>query len=236
MGSNDKKLSKKSSSTEVNAFLSRLRATPAPRRDGHGGRLMFALDATASREPTWDHASHLQAQMFSETAALGGLEVQLCYYRGFGEFHASPWIDDTDTLLKRMGAVRCLGGHTQIHKLLEHAIDEARRGPPKLNALVFIGDCVEEDVDQLAHSAGQLGLLGVPAFLFHEGSDPVAARAFQQIARLSGGACCPFDTGSAKQLRDLLRAVAVFAAGGQPALDDFHRRHGRVLLKLTRQE
>ncbi len=234
--SDNKKLPKKSSAADVGAFLTKLRSTPASRNSGQKGRLMLALDATASREPSWDHASQLQAQMFSETAALGGLEIQLCYYRGFGEFHASPWISDTRKLLQQMGAVRCLGGHTQINKLLKHAIGEAKKGGPKVNALVFIGDCVEENVDQLAHSAGQLGLLGVPVFLFHEGFDATAASAFQQIARLSGGAYCPFDAGSARQLRDLLSAVAVFAAGGQRALDDFHQRHGRVLLKLTRQK
>ncbi|NOX75966.1 MAG: VWA domain-containing protein [Gammaproteobacteria bacterium] len=234
--SDNKKLPQKSSSADVGAFLSQVRAAPVPRNNGQKGRLIFALDATASREPSWDHASQLQAKMFSETAALGGLEIQLCYYRGFGEFHASPWINDTRKLLQQMSAVRCLGGHTQINTLLKHAIAEARKGSAKVNALVFIGDCVEESVDQLTHSAGQLGLLGVPVFLFHEGVDATAASAFQQIARLSGGAYCSFDAASAQHLRDLLSAVAVFAAGGQRALNDFHQRHGRVLLTLTRRK
>lgn len=236
---NDKSLPNKSSRDDVNAFLAKVRSTPTPSTRSQKGRLMFALDATASREPTWDHASQLQAEMFSETAGLGGLEIQLCYYRGFEEFRASPWLSNTDQLLRQMTGVRCLAGHTQINKVLKHCIRESRSSTstskPKINALVFIGDCVEEDIDQLGHSAGELGLMGVPIFVFQEGRDPIAARAFQQIARLSGGAYCPFDAGSAQQLKDLLSAVAVFAAGGHQALENFHARRGNVILKLTKQ-
>ncbi len=236
----NKKLPSKSSTEDINSFLTKVRATPVTTTRGQKGRLIFAMDATASREPTWDHASHLQAQMFSETTSLGGLEIQLCYYRGFAEFHASPWLSKTDQLLNQMTAVHCAAGHTQINKILKHCINEAkagtrsgnRSGAVKINALVFIGDSVEEDIDKLGHAAGELGLLGIPAFMFQEGRDPVAAKAFQQIAHLSGGTYCPFDTGSAKQLRDLLSAVAVYAAGGHKALDNFHKRHGSVILKL----
>ncbi len=126
-----------------------------------------------------------------------------------------------------------MGGQTQIERLLLHAIAETKR--QRVNALVFVGDCMEEDVDRLCHLAGQLGLLGVPAFIFHEGGEPGAARAFQQIARLTNGAYCPFDSGSARQLRDLLAAVAVFAAGGRKALEDYGRRTGGPALLLTRQ-
>jgi hypothetical protein len=220
---------------KVDAFLAKVRATPPAHNRRTGGRLIFALDATASREPTWDHASQLQAQMFTETADLGGLQVQLCHYRGFGEFHTSPWLSDPQQLLRRMTAVRCLGGHTQIEKVLRHAARESKQ-TGKVNALIFVGDCVEEDVDSLARAAGELALLGTPAFLFQEGHDPAARRAFAHIAQLTGGAHCTFDTGSAQQLRDLLKAVAVYATGGRPALDNFHQRHGNVVLKLTRQK
>ena len=39
----------------------------------------------------------------------------------------------------------------------------------------------------------------------------------------------------ARQLRELLRAVAVYAAGGQRALEDYSRRTGGEVLRLTRQ-
>ena len=94
---------------------------------------------------------------------------------------------------------------------------------------------MEEDIDKLCHHAGELGLLGVPVFMFHEGGEPVARRAFEQIARLSGGAYCPFDASSAQQLKELLSAVAVFAAGGRPALADYSRGKGEVVRQLSYQ-
>ena len=171
--------------------------------------------------------------MFQETAALGGLEIQLAYYRGFGEFRASPWVSKSAELLRRMTAVFCLAGHTQIAKVLRHALAETKR--KRVNALVFVGDCLEEEIDDLGQLAGELGLQGVPCFMFHEGGDPVARNAFQQIARLSGGAFCPFDASSPQQLRDLLAAVAVYAAGGRRALADFSQRRGGDVLRLTHQ-
>jgi hypothetical protein len=171
--------------------------------------------------------------MFRETAALGGLDVQLAFYRGFGEFEASAWFDRADDLLKKMAAVTCLGGKTQIGKVLKHALAESKR--QKINAVVFVGDCMEEAIDALCHRAGELGLLGVPVFIFHEGRDREAADAFRQIARLSHGACCPFDANSAQQLRELLSAVAVYAAGGRLALEDYSRRAGGATLLLAQQ-
>ena len=229
----EKKVPSASSGAEVAAFLEKVARAPAVRAPGESGRLIFAMDATASRGPTWDRASHIQAEMFKETAALGGLEVQLVYYRGFGECRASPWVGNAADLLRRMTAVTCLAGQTQIGKVLKHAAKEAKAR--KVAALVFVGDCVEEDVDRLGHLAGQLGLLGVPCFMFHEGIDPLARHAFQQIARLSGGAFCPFDANSAQQLRDLLAAVAVYAAGGRKALADYSARTGGIVRQITHQ-
>ncbi len=227
------KLPSKSTRSEVDSFLRKVAAVPSGGRPGERGRLIFAMDATASREPTWDRASHIQAEMFQETAALGGLEIQLAYYRGFGEFRASPWVSKSADLLRRMTSVFCLAGHTQIAKVLRHALAETKR--KRVNALVFVGDCLEEELDDLGQLAGELGLQGVPCFMFHEGGDPIARKAFQQIARLSGGAFCPFDANSPQQLRDLLAAVAVYAAGGRRALTDFSQRRGGEVRRLTHQ-
>ncbi len=230
----DPKLPQNASASEVEAFLRKVAAAPAPGAAGGArGRLIFAMDATASREPTWDRASHLQAEMFKETEALGGLEVQLIYYRGFGECRASRWVANSGELLKFMTGVFCLAGRTQIGKVLKRAVKETRE--KKVSALVFVGDAMEEDIDHLGHLAGELGLLGVPCFMFHEGEDPVSRKAFQQVARLSGGAFCNFDSASARQLRELLSAVAVFAAGGRPALADYSKKTGGLVPQLTHQ-
>ncbi|MFQ5954700.1 MAG: VWA domain-containing protein [Kiloniellales bacterium] len=237
MAKNPEKLPSKPSgkavASDIDKFLRQVAVTPVTTRPGERGRLIFAMDATASREPSWDRACHIQGEMFLETAALGGLEIQLIYYRGFGECKASPWLTRSDELLRRMTRVFCLGGQTQIEKVLQHAIEETKA--KKVNALVFVGDCMEEDVDRLCHLAGQLGVLGVPAFVFHEGPDPIARQTFQQIARLTNGAYCSFDASSARQLRDLLSAVAVYAAGGRKALADFGRKRGGVVRQITHQ-
>ena len=227
------KLPTKSTSAEVDAFLAKVAGLPTVTAPGSRGRLMFAMDATASREPTWDVACDIQAEMFKETAALGGLDIQLCYYRGFHEFFASPWFGNSAALLKHMSSVHCVGGVTQIKRVFEHALRESRRH--KINALVFVGDCMEEDVDQLCGLGGQLGILGVPAFLFHEGIAAQAKRTFTELARLTKGAYCPFDASSASQLRDLLGAVAVYAAGGRKALAHFGQRKGGLVRQLTDQ-
>lgn len=220
----------KSGQSEVDAFLAKVAATPANRSAGGRGRLIFAMDATMSREPAWDNACQIQGEMFRETAQLGGLDVQLVYYRGFGECRASKWVGDPKALLRLMTSVSCRAGHTQIERVLSHAIRET--GKRKVDAVVFVGDALEEAVDNLGQRAGELGILGVPVFVFHEGGDHTVRRAFEEIARLSGGAYCPFDMGSAKQLRELLRAVAVYAAGGRKALLEFGNRSSSDEVRL----
>ncbi len=219
-------------SAEVDAFLRDLQRAP-PRPSGGRGRLIFALDATASREPSWDRACRIQGEMFEATAALGGLDVKLVYYRGFNECKASRWMTNAADLHRVMRAVSCLGGETQIERVLAHALGETRK--QRVNALVFVGDAMEENVDRLCQLAGELGLNGVPIFLFHEGANPVAAGAFRQMARLSRGAYLRFDLASADRLRDLLGAVAVYAAGGYRALSAYGEKKGGEVLRLTAQ-
>ena len=225
-------VSSTSTARAVDAFLETVAATPA-QDQGRGGRLIFAMDATASREPTWDRACGIQGRMFEEAAAVGDLRLQLCYYRGYRECRASRWYDKAEDVVRAMSAVRCAGGLTQIRRVLDHALTEADREP--VSALVFVGDCVEENVDELCDRAARLGLKGVPAFLFHEGGDPVAARCFREVARLSGGACCGFDGASANELRELLSAVAVYAVGGRRALARYGDGAGRLVRQLTHQ-
>src|SRR5215468_12510581 len=220
-------------SAEVEAFLRKVNELPTVKPATAHGRLIFALDATASREATWDRACRLQGEMFEATASLGGLDVQLVFYRGFGECKASRWLSRARDLHAAMRKVSCVGGETQIARVLKHAIDEAKAG--RVNALVFVGDAMEEPLDDLSRLAGELALLNVPAFVFHEGANPLAGRAFKEIARLSRGAYCPFNSASAQQLKELLGAVAVFAAGGRKALADYGRRTGGAALLLTRQ-
>jgi hypothetical protein len=233
MVDDDKIPTKKRSTGDVEGFLEKLARTPNVNAAGGRGRLIFALDATASRQPTWDQAAQIQGEMFVQTAALGGLEIQLCCYRGFGEFKVSPWLTRSADLLRMMTSVFCRAGQTQIRKVLKHAINETKAH--RVAALVFVGDCIEEDIDKLGSLAGELGVLGVPAFMFHEGNDPLAEFAFKEIAHLTHGAYCRFDPGAAGTLKDLLSAVAVFAAGGRRALEDLAGRRGGEVRRIAHQ-
>jgi hypothetical protein len=174
-------------------------------------------------------ALQVQAEMFNAVKAVGGLDVKLVFFRGFDECRASRWVGDATALARLMTAVECRGGFTQIRKVLRHTIGEAAKG--KVSALVYVGDAMEENVDELANLAGQLGLLSIPVFLFQEGQSSEAQAAFREIARLTRGATCRFGPGSAAQLRELLEAVAVYAAGGRAALQDYAKgRAGPTLL------
>jgi hypothetical protein len=216
---------------EIAEFLERVRALGPASASGQRGRLIFALDATMSRQPTWDTACALQADMFRAAASAGGLDIQLVYFRGLGECRASGWVANSERLAALMSAIDCRGGHTQIGKVLSHARQES--GKQRVQALVYVGDAMEEKIDDLCKAAGELGLLGVPVFMFQEGNDSVAENAYREIARLSRGAYCRFDTGAAHQLGELLRAVAAYASGGIKALTALSQaqdRGARLLL------
>lgn len=227
------KLSKEASRIDVNAFLEKIQKLPVARSDMKQGRLIFGIDATASREPLWDQACHIQSEMFQETVSLGGLNIQLVYYKGFMEFVATPWANNATNLLSHMTTIRCAAGQTQIARVIKHAISEAKLG--SVQALIFIGDAMEENPDILNNLAGQLGILHVPIIMFQDGYDSVVERAFRDIARLSNGAYCQFDSSSAEKLKELLCAVAVFVAGGHKELTKYSKTSDALVKQLTHQ-
>ena len=224
---------RRADSDPVEHFLKEVAQTPPPQPGSGRARLIFAMDATASREPNWDRACQVQGQMFLETAALGGLDVQLVYYRGFDECRASRWVDNPSDLVRLMTGVFCLAGQTKLGRVLRHAVRETDK--KRIAALVFVGDCFEENLDEVGQIAGQLGMQGVRAFLFQEGRNPQAERAFRHIAKLTNGVHCRFDSSSPQQLRDLLGAVAAYAAGGRRALADLSQRSSPEVRLLARQ-
>jgi hypothetical protein len=222
-----------SARADIDAFLAQVRTLSPTTAAGERGRLIFALDATMSRQPMWDTACALQGDMFLEAAKIGGLDVQLVYYRGIGECRASRWVSDATQLAGLMTKIDCRGGHTQIGKVLSHARQETKK--KKVQALVFVGDAMEEGIDDLAAAAGELGLLGVPAFVFQEGRDAITEQAFREIARLSRGAYGRFDPGAAYELGELLRAAAAYAAGGMRALADLSAKRSAGAMRLLEQ-
>ncbi len=220
------------SKKEISDFLQQVKQTPRAAGTGSAGRLAFVIDATASRQPTWDHACQMQGEMFKSVEKVGSLQVQLAYFRGFDEFQATAWIDNASALLRLMTGVSCRAGHTQIQRVLQHVVKET--GRQRIAAAVYIGDACEENSKKIFQLAGQLGVLKTPVFMFQEGRDARAAKVFETVASLSGGAYCRFDASSASLLAELLSAVAVYAAGGQQALIGMKNKTPRIQ-QITKQ-
>lgn len=192
-------------------------------------RLIFALDATASREPTWVRARALHADLFDAATEGDPLALQLCWYRGFSEFEASPWMTAPAELKVRLDRVSCLGGPTQISRLLRHYLGAGTPAVP-VRAMVFVGDAQEEREVELLSLAGQCRIRNQPVFVFQEGSDNATARVFEQIAQLSGGAYARLDGQSSDRLRELLGAVVRYARGGRLALSRSATQSDKLLL------
>lgn len=207
--------------TARNVRLEKFFQRVAPAR----GRIILAIDATASRQPSWDTAADLQSQLFECVAAIGGLDVQLVYFRGADECVASCWVNDARSLVSIMSTIMCRSGHTQIAKVLAHSAKEHRQRP--VNAVVLISDACEERPTDLYAKARDLS---VPAFFFQEGDEPSVTRTYTEVAKLTGGAVARFDASAAQRLADLLKAVAAFATGGMEALGAQKTEAARLLL------
>jgi len=217
-------LREKSSSRDIGDFLKAAGEAAV----SQSGRLIFALDATMSRQPTWDQAVTIQASMFDAVGKAGGLSVQLVFFRGIDECRASKWVINAAALRDLMLGIQCLSGQTQIAKVLDHAYRETTKA--KVSALVFIGDAIEEDLHSLYKKAGELGIKGVRCFFFQDGQDVVVENGFREMARLTGGAYFRLGPDSAKELAELLGVVAIYARGGLKALSNSGRREARLLL------
>lgn len=228
----DKKLTAPANRAEIAKFATQIAQTPRHPPQGERKKLVFALDATMSRQPSWDLAQKLQTEMFLAAAALGGLDLQLVYFRGFSECRASKFFQDGAGLAGAMSKISVAAGSTQIERVLKHVAAEARAAAPEapLRAFIYIGDAVEESADALAARAGELGLRGIKGFFFLEGGDAVARQNFVELARLTGGAFAGFDRSAPDRLAALLRAAALYAAGGLAALRGSNEPAARLLL------
>ena len=104
------------------------------------------------------------------------LDVQLVYFTAVVERmpRSSQWVSQPERLAALMERIDCTH---RIYPDRRKVIAHAKRATQnlKVQALVFVGDAMEEKVDELCHAAGELG---VPAFLcFQEGDDPIAEQA-----------------------------------------------------------
>jgi hypothetical protein len=184
------------------------------------GRMLFALDATASRQACWNTACRLQAEMFRQAGA--GLSVSLAYFRGMDEFRATNWVTSGEALVRPMLKLEVKTGLTQIRRVLLHALRLHAENP--IAAVTYVGDAFEENIDELSGLASELGARKLPAFMFLEGepgADDDVEDAFRLIAERSGGAFFWFGIDSPQavaQFSDTLNAVAKLAVGDASAV------------------
>src|SRR5262249_60431943 len=75
---------------EIDAFIAHVKDLAPSVESGRRGRLIFALDATMSRQPMWDTACRLQADMFREGVGIGGVGWQGACYPGVRRCAGSP--------------------------------------------------------------------------------------------------------------------------------------------------
>jgi hypothetical protein len=180
--------------------------------------LIFALDATGSRAPTWAAACEVQAKMFREAAPLGQLDLQLVFYHG-NECQTSKWVSSGEQLAQLMNRIECVAGATQIFRVLKHALREAALG---IQGLIFIGDAIEGDsIEEMAELASDLGRMQAPIFAFQEGRDLTVQKAFRLLALKSGGEYFEFNPTAPRaveRLSNQLAAIARFAVGDRDAL------------------
>jgi hypothetical protein len=176
-------------------------------------RLVFGVDATASREHAWTIARDVQAKMFIEAANNDvNLNLQLVYYGG-STCRASKWKSHGEELARLMATVECSAGMTQIERVLRHALREHEQAP--IQGLTFIGDAMEEELDILAGLADKLGAAGVPLHMFLEGNDAVARNAFRLLALRTGGTFSQFNAAKSETVQRLsaqLNTIALAAA------------------------
>lgn len=182
-------------------------------------RLLFSMDATASREASWNVAKEITDAMFK--AVPGALDVALAYHGGGHLQEITPFSSDTKAFLDKVHTVHCQAGMTALNEILDEATEISR-----LKALIYIGDCFEENLDAAIELAQQLKLKGVRCFMFHETSSgslgynvDTAHEVFGKIAQITGGALLPFDENSPQMVKQLLEAIAFYAVQGIKALE-----------------
>ena len=179
-------------------------------------RLVFAFDATASREPAWATARQVTDALVK--ALPGELDVALAVHGGSTLHTFTEFTADARTLRDRAAGIGCIAGFTRMLPILARSLKR-----PGVRVVVYIGDVFEESLGRGRNLADAMGRRGMKLIVLHDTSDAAArghAEIFLDLARRTGGCVLPFDASAPAKLRELLAAVAVFAVGGRALLEE----------------
>ena len=175
-------------------------------------RMVFAFDATASREAAWDAARQTTDAIFR--ALPGQLDVALAVHGGDRLHTFTAFLPDPAALRDKAASIRCEAGQTCLVDVLDRT-----RGSADVRVCLYIGDVFEEDEGAAYAAADALRLRGCRVIVLQDGDDPRSARVFGEIARRTQGALLPFDADAIGKIRELLEAVSVLAVGGVRLLE-----------------
>src|ERR1700733_3610098 len=207
--------------TAAAAALPALSHAEPPGETGAPGRprLIFAVDATASREPAWTAARKVTDALVK--ALPGELDVALAGHGGSRVHTFTAFTNSAATLRDRAAGVACEAGMTRLLPILSTSLRQ-----PGVRVVVYIGDVFEESLNHGRRLADAMGTQGTKLIVLHDTADPGARRdaeVFWDLTKRTGGCVLPFNAAASSRLRDLLSAVAVYAVGGEKLLRE--RRH-----------
>jgi hypothetical protein len=195
-------------------------AAPVPARRP---RLVFAVDATASRQATWDSAKQITDRMFD--AIPGALDVALAVH-GADQVHT--WTEfgaDVARFRAQAAAVRCESGHTRLCELMQRTLDAGG-----VKVMSYIGDAFEESPDEAFALADRCKLRGIKLVILADQADAPTLRVFRELADRTGGALLDFRSGELDLMGEVLGAVAALAIGGRKLLESKRTAGARLLL------
>jgi hypothetical protein len=201
------------------------------------GCLGMVIDATASRDASWNAAKKIQRQLFARVSGDNRMVLRLVVMRG-GGFKDYGWHTDGEKLGSLIDRMQTDSGNTRIVDSLRAFIREP--GGHKPAALILVGDCCEEKNADVLNAARELSQNGIRVYAFHEtvggttdrrANNSNAENLFRQVAAITGGAFAKFGNGM--PLADLCNAVAAYCAGGEEALKALGRRGDRAAQQLS---
>ena len=188
-------------------------------------RIGFLVDATGSRNKTWERAQGIQSKMFRAAHGIKAIKLRLVHFGG-NRLTTRDWEDDTKSVAAHMAAVRCRAGLTQILEGLQTFIDEAPED--RASAIILIGDYFEECSTQAKITSVRLKDMGIKVYSFIEGNDHTAQTVFRNLAEVTDGRFARF--GEDLPLADLCQGVALLASGGRKALRQLGNKKVQRLL------
>ena len=148
-------------------FVERLRRLPSS-RVAPARSTRVALDATASRQATWDLADPCAGEMSSRPPRRRARRAARVLH-GFGGSSPSAWVRDAAEFVRLMRTVAASPARPRSRACCCHAAQEARRSRCRL--WCSSATASRRIVDGSGRLAGNSESFGLRAFMFHEGRD-----------------------------------------------------------------